>query len=316
MSKTTKTAFLIDEIDNIKTYKDTSFALMLKCQELNYSISFFTISDMSINQGIVEAKTTDITISDQKENWYQITKKQQIPLNQYDIVFIRKEPPFSQHYLYATQMLDMVAKEGIKVLNNPKGIRDFNEKIYSLHFKEFAPKTLISSNSEQITKFIHEEKQAILKPLDGMGGSSIFKVNSDDSNCNVIIETLTQHSTKHIVCQEFLPEIKEGDRRIIIAAGKVIPFCLNRIPQGKDHRGNIAAGGLGQVEPVSEENMNIANQIAKELIKHDLLLVGLDMIGNKVTEINITSPTCVREITAATNIDITGMILDYIKDKK
>lgn len=313
-NNTNAVAFLIDDLDAIQTYKDTSFDIMLCCQNRNKPVFFFTIADMSLQNGVPIAAVTQLHLEDNTENWYQALKTKTMQLQDFSIIFIRKEPPFDANYAYATQMLDLVAAPTF-IANNPNSIRSFNEKILALHFPEFTPKTLISKNMEKLKEFIEALTTAVIKPLDGMGGKSIFKISSKDPNTNVILETVTKNSQEFVICQEYLPEIKQGDKRVLIVAGEVIPFCLNRIPSSNDHRGNLAAGAKGVVQKLTDEEMKIAKAIAKVVIKQGLILVGLDFIGNKITEINITSPTCVREISRKTKIDISSKLLDYIEAK-
>ncbi len=226
---------------------------------------------------------------------------------------MRKDPPFDTEFIYATYMLERAEEAGVLIVNKPQSLRDANEKLFTAWFSEFTPETIVTRDEKRIRQFHQEKKDIIIKPLDGMGGSSIFRVKEKDPNLGVIIETLTNHGQQYTMVQGFIPDITSGDKRILVVDGEPVPYSLARIPQKGETRGNLAAGGRGVAQPLSESDWKIARTIGPELKKRGLIFVGLDVIGDKLTEINVTSPTCIKEIQAAYNVDITGMLMDAIE---
>jgi glutathione synthase len=235
-------------------------------------------------------------------------------VSELDAVLMRKDPPFDTEFIYATYMLERAEVEGTLIVNKPQSLRDCNEKLFTAWFSDLTPKTLVTRSSDKIREFHQAEKDVIIKPLDGMGGASIFRIKENDANVGVIIETLTNHGQHYAMVQEYMPEIVDGDKRILIVNGEPMPYCLARIPAMGETRGNLAAGGRGVARPLSVSDKAIADAIAPELKKRGLYFVGLDVIGDKVTEINVTSPTCIREIEAAYPINISGKLMDAIED--
>ena len=235
-------------------------------------------------------------------------------MSELDAVLMRKDPPFDTEFIYATYMLERAEVEGTLIVNKPQSLRDCNEKLFTAWFAELTPRTLVTRNNDKIREFHQKEKDIIIKPLDGMGGASIFHIKENDANVGVILETLTNHGNQYAMVQEFMPEIKDGDKRILIVNGEPMPYCLARIPAQGETRGNLAAGGRGEARPLSATDKLIAETIAPELKKRGLYFVGLDVIGDKVTEINVTSPTCIREIEAAYPINISGKLMDAIEE--
>jgi len=271
------------------------------------------MQDLYLYQGQCRATTQKIKVFDDPEHWYELDESEDIAVESLDAVLMRKDPPFDTEYIYATYMLERAEVAGTLIVNKPQSLRDCNEKLFTAWFPELTAKTLVTRKSEQIRAFHKEEKDVIIKPLDGMGGSSIFRINEKDPNVGVIIETLTNHGSQYAMVQEFMPSIKDGDKRILIVNGEPMPYCLARIPAQGETRGNLAAGGTGRAQPLSASDKMIAETIAPELRKRGLYFVGLDVIGDKVTEINVTSPTCIREIEAAYPINISGKLMDAIE---
>ncbi|MGL5668161.1 MAG: glutathione synthase, partial [Shewanella sp.] len=235
------------------------------------------------------------------------------PLSELNVVLMRKDPPFDTEYIYATYMLERAEEQGVLIVNKPQSLRDANEKLFTAWFSEFTPETIVTRDANRIRAFHQAKGDIILKPLDGMGGTSIFRVKQDDPNLGVIIETLTQYGDQYAMAQAFIPEITKGDKRILVVDGEPVPYALARIPKKGETRGNLAAGGSGVAQPLSDSDWKIARAIGPELKKRGLIFVGLDVIGDKLTEINVTSPTCIREIQAAFDVDITGMLFDAIE---
>ena len=313
-SKKIKLGVVMDPISSVKVQKDSSMAMMLEAQKRGYEIYYIEMKDLYLEQGQCRANTCTVEVFDDQEYWYQLGESQNIALSELDAVLMRKDPPFDTEYIYATYMLERAEVEGTLIVNKPQSLRDCNEKLFTAWFPELTPRTLVTRNAGQIRSFHQELKDIIIKPLDGMGGSSIFRIKEDDANVGVIIETLTEHGNIYAMVQEYMPAITEGDKRILIVNGEPMPYCLARIPAQGETRGNLAAGGRGEARPLSASDRLIAETIAPELKKRGLFFVGLDVIGDKVTEINVTSPTCIREIEAAYPINISGKLMDAIED--
>jgi len=308
-------AVVMDPITEINTKKDTSFALMLEAQRRNYVLHYIQLNDLFIDNGKAKAHSHIVTLTDRPEDYYESVSEQTINLGDMDVILMRKDPPFDSQFLYATHMLELAEREGAVVVNKPQALRDYNEKLFTALYPEFIPDTLVTTKKSDFKAFHKIHKDIICKPLDGMGGTSIFRVGEDGTNLGVISEVLTENGTKHAMVQRYMPEIVSGDKRILLVDGKVVPYCLARIPAANETRGNLAAGGSGVAQEVNAEDMQVAQQIAKDMPQRGILFVGLDMIGNKVTEINITSPTCVREIESAYSINICGQLFDAIEKR-
>jgi len=304
----------MDPISQVNVKKDSSMAMMLEAQKRGYEIHYMEMQDLYLYQGQCRATTRKVKVYDDTEHWYELETEQDIAVESLDAVLMRKDPPFDTEYIYATYMLERAEVTGTLIVNKPQSLRDCNEKLFTAWFPELTAKTLVTRKAEQIRAFHQEEKDVIIKPLDGMGGSSIFRIKENDPNVGVIIETLTNHGNQYAMIQEFMPAIKEGDKRILIVNGEPMAYCLARIPAQGETRGNLAAGGRGVAQPLSASDKIIAETIAPELKKRGLYFVGLDVIGDKVTEINVTSPTCIREIEAAFPINISGKLMDAIEE--
>lgn len=309
-----KLGIVMDPISEVKVVKDSSMAMMLEAQKRGYEIYYMEMHDLYLDQGQARASTQKVKVFDDSNHWYELSDQQDIPLSDLDAILMRKDPPFDTEYIYATYMLERAEVEGTLIVNKPQSLRDCNEKLFTAWFADLTPRTVVTRNDKQIRAFHQELKDIIIKPLDGMGGSSIFRIKEDDANVGVIIETLTNHGQQYAMVQEYMPEIVDGDKRILIVNGEPMPYCLARIPAQGETRGNLAAGGQGVARPLSPSDKLIADTIAPELKKRGLYFVGLDIIGDKVTEINVTSPTCIREIEAAYPINISGKLMDAIEE--
>ncbi len=310
---TIKLAIISDPISGFNIKKDTGFAMMLEAQSRGYELYYLEMNDLFMRQGEAFATASPARVFDDTKHWYELDDKVTMPLAEFNVILMRKDPPFDTEYIYATYMLERAEQAGTLVVNKPQSLRDANEKLYTAWFSEHTPDTLVTREQSHIRAFLKEHGDIILKPLDGMGGASIFRVKGDDANVGVICETLTEHGNRYAMAQQFIPEIKQGDKRVLVVDGEVIPYCLARIPQKGETRGNLAAGGTGEARPISPSDRKIAEAVAPTLKKKGLLFVGLDIIGDKLTEINVTAPTCVKEIEAAFDVSITGKLFDAIE---
>ena len=313
MQKPIKLGIVMDPISAINIKKDSSFAMLLQAQQRGYDIHYMEMADLYLLEGRARAATKCLTVQEDSANWYQFGSSQDIALSELDVILMRKDPPFDTEFVYATYMLERAEDEGTLIVNKPQSLRDANEKLYTSWFSQFTPKTLVSRDAKRLKAFYQAEQDVILKPLDGMGGASIFRLQPGDANVSVIIETLTAHGSRYAMAQRFIPQISDGDKRILVVNGKPVPYCLARIPASGETRGNLAAGGRGEARPLSDSDWAIANAVAPTLKAKGLIFVGLDVIGDKLTEINVTSPTCIREIEAAFPISITAMLFDEIE---
>lgn len=310
-----KVAFIMDPIEHITPHKDTSFRLALEAQARQHDVYYLELNDLFIRQGVPYGSVRSLKVQDRTEDYYQLSERRTIPLGNLDLIFMRKDPPFDMEFVYATHILDLAERDGALVANSPQSLRDCGEKLYTSWFPELIPPTIVTRREQDIRDFHQEHQDIILKPLDGMGGASIFRVQQDGTNLGVISETLTQHGQQYAMIQAFLPEISEGDKRILIIHGEPVPYSLARIPKAGETRGNIAAGGTGRPQPLSQSDWELAKAVGPELKKRNLYLVGLDVIGQKITEINVTSPTCMREIENAFQLNIAGLLFDGLEEK-
>lgn len=308
-----KLGIVMDPISSIKIKKDTSFAMMLEAQRRGYEIHYMEMNDLYLHQGEAHAQTKIVTVEENPEKWYEFHGEQDIALSSLDAILMRKDPPFDTEFIYATYILERAEQAGTLIVNKPQSLRDCNEKLFTAWFAELTPDTLVTRSPQKLREFHQKHGDVIFKPLDGMGGASIFRLKQDDPNVGVIIETLTEHSSRYCMAQNFLPAIKDGDKRVLVVDGEPVPYCLARIPAQGETRGNLAAGGRGEARPLSESDWAIARAVAPTLKEKGLIFVGLDIIGDRLTEINVTSPTCAREIEAAFDISITGMLMDAIE---
>ena len=310
-----KLGIVMDPISDINIKKDSSFAMLLAAQSRDYQLFYMEMGDLAMVNGQAKATMRPLSVIDNADNWYQLGESVDTPLSDLDVILMRKDPPFDTEFVYATYMLERAEEAGTLIVNKPQSLRDANEKLFTAWFAEFTPETIVTRDEKRIRDFYQAKGDIILKPLDGMGGSSIFRVKAKDPNLGVIIETLTQHGQQYAMAQAFIPDITAGDKRILVVDGEPVPYSLARIPQKGETRGNLAAGGRGVAQPLSDSDWAIARAIGPELKKRGLIFVGLDVIGDKLTEINVTSPTCIKEIEAAYDVDITGMLMDAIETR-
>jgi glutathione synthase len=308
-----KIAFAADPLDSFKIVKDSTFVMMTEAASRGHELYAFGHGDLMFDGHEVKARVSQITLTGKADDWYQ----QQAPvlrsLNEFDAVVERTDPPFDMEYVYATYMLERAEVNGALVFNRPGAIRSHNEKFAITGFTQFIAPTLVTSDMARIRVFHEQHKDIILKPLDGMGGAGILRIATDGLNLGSAIEMLTHHGERTIMAQRYIPEIVKGDRRVLVIGGKVVPYCLARVPQAGEVWGNLAAGGLGVAMPISEREREIAETLGPILFERGLLLVGLDVIGNYLTEINVTSPTCFQEITQQTGFNVAGMFIDALE---
>ncbi len=306
---------VMDPIADIKFYKDTTLALLLAAQERGWNLYYMEQQDLYLLQGEARAHTRQLRVADDGANWFELGLHEDRKLGDLDVIIMRKDPPFDNEYIYSTYILESAQNQGALVVNDPRSLRDCNEKIFATQFPQCCPPVLVSRDMQRLREFHKEHGDVIFKPLDGMGGSRIFRCRQDDPNVGVILETLTEFATQSIMAQRYIPAISEGDKRILVVDGEPVPYCLARIPAKGETRGNLAAGGTGVAQPLTEQDYWIVQQVAPTLKAKGLLFVGLDVIGNYLTEINVTSPTCAREIDKAYNTGIGSRLIDAIERK-
>jgi glutathione synthase len=312
---TTKIGFVMDPITSINPKKDSTLAMMRAANKKGWSIFYMEQKDLFTRNGKAYALIQELTLCEDKQEWYQLGDKIKTPLAELNIIMMRKDPPFDNEYIYSTYILELAENEGSLIVNKPQSLRDANEKLYTAWFPDCCPETLVTRSADLFRAFLAEHQDIILKPLDGMGGASIFRVKHDDPNIGVIIETLTDYGQQLAMAQKFIPEITEGDKRILVINGKPVPFALARIPAKGETRGNLAAGGRGVSVPLSDRDYWIVEQVAPTLVEKGLIFVGLDVIGDYLTEINVTSPTCIQELDQANDLDIATELMDSIESK-
>jgi glutathione synthase len=309
-----KLLFIVDPLQSFKIYKDTTFAMMREAQRRGHSLAVCKPQDISWQRGgKVTARVQDIKLTGDATDWYDASPERSAALADFDAVLMRKDPPFDSEYFYATHLLEQAERDGARVFNKPRALRDHPEKLAIMEFPQFIGPTLVTRDAEDIKRFHGEHQDIILKPLDGMGGMGIFRVGPDGLNLGSITETLNRNGAQSVMVQKFLPEIVEGDKRVLIIGGKPVPFCLARIPQGSEVRGNLAAGGKGVARPLSARDWEIGNALGPVLQERGLLLAGVDVIGDCVTEINVTSPTCFQEIFDQTGCDVAHLFIDALE---
>ena len=307
-------AFLTDPLDEFKIYKDTTFAMMQEAARRGHSLFAFLPQDLAYAGGQVVAQVRRIHLTgDEGTGWYQAEQPAERRLTEFDAVLQRKDPPFDMEYVYATYLLELAEEQGARVFNKPAAIRDHNEKLSIVQFSQFTAPTLVTRDAARLTRFHAEHQEIILKPLDGMGGAGVFRVTADGMNLGSIIETLTMNGARTIMAQRYIPEIKAGDKRILLIGGNVLPYALARIPQGSEVRGNLAAGGVGVAQALTARDLEIARTLAPILAQRGLLLVGCDVIGDYLTEVNVTSPTCFQEITKQTGFGVAACFIDALE---
>lgn len=310
-----KLLFITDPLESFKIYKDTTFAMMREAQRRGHTVAVCLPQDLVWQRGSqVTARVRDIVLTGDSTNWFQAQPLRSAALTAFDAVLMRKDPPFDSEYFYATHLLEQAEREGARVFNKPRALRDHPEKLAIMEFPQFIGPTLVTRDPQDIQRFHAEHQDIILKPLDGMGGMGIFRVGPDGLNLGSITETLNRHGAQSVMVQKFLPEITEGDKRVLVIGGKPVPFCLARIPQGSEVRGNLAAGGKGVARPLSARDWEIAEALGPVLHSRGLLLAGVDVIGDCVTEINVTSPTCFQEIHDQTGCNVAFLFVDALEE--
>lgn len=306
--------FVADPLESFKVYKDTTFAMMREAQRRGHTVAACEPADLVWRSGgRVEARVREITLTGTEEEWFAERRSVVQALAGFDAIVMRKDPPFDSEYFYATHLLQQAEREGARVFNKPAALRDHPEKLAIMEFPQFTSPTLVTRGEQAVRDFHAEHRDIILKPLDGMGGMGIFRVKDDGLNLGAIIETLNAGGATTLMVQRFVPEISEGDKRVLVIGGQPVPFCLARIPQGGEVRGNLAAGGKGVAQPLSARDREIAEALGPVLAARGLLLVGLDVIGECLTEINVTSPTCFQEITQQTGFDVAAMFVEALE---
>jgi glutathione synthase len=308
-----KLAFVVDPLDSFKIYKDTTFAIMREAAARGHALYAMEQEDLALRDEIVHGNARRIHLTGRKPAWYRADKPAMTPLRNFGAVVMRKDPPFDMEYVYSTYLLELAETQGAQVFNRPRAIRDWNEKMAITRFGKFTAPSLVTRSNALIREFLAKHRDVILKPLDGMGGASVFRVRRNDPNVNVIIETVTHHGRRTIMAQRYIPEIVDGDKRVLLIAGKPVPHCLARIPMAGETRGNLAAGGKGVARKLTKRDREIASVLGPALAKEGLLLVGLDVIGDYLTEVNVTSPTCFQEITEQTGFNVSGMFVDALE---
>lgn len=311
----TRIGVVMDPIRAIDYDKDTTMAMLWAASERGWSLHYMEPGDLYQEGGTPMATARALQVFRDRQRWYQLGEATTLALGELDVILMRRDPPVDSEFIYNTYLLEAAERLGTLVVNPPRALRDHNEKLFATRFPQCTPPLLVTSQAELLREFHREHGDVIFKPLDGMGGSSIFRVQPEDPNLSVIIETLTRHGERTIMAQRYLPAIAEGDKRILLVDGEPVPWCLARIPARGETRGNIAAGGIGRTRPLSDRDRWIAEQVAPTVREQGLLFVGLDVIGDYLTEINITSPTCVREIDDGCGTRIADQLLDVIADQ-
>lgn len=306
---------VMDPIAKIHFKKDTTLALLQAAQRSGFDLFYFEQSDLYLDGGRAMGWGRPLQVFDDAERWFSLREAAEMSLGELDVLLMRVDPPFDNEYIYSTYILEAAEREGALVVNSPQALRDCNEKIFATQFPDCCPPLIVSRNMQRLRAFHASHEDVIFKPLDGMGGTGIFHCKPDGANLGAILEMLTDRGRKQIMGQRYIPEIKNGDKRILVVDGEPVPYCLARIPEAGETRGNLAAGGRGEARPLSERDREIAERVAPALKEKGLLFVGLDVIGDYLTEINVTSPTCVREIDAAYGTDTGGLLMSAITDR-
>ncbi|MFK5913356.1 MAG: glutathione synthase [Woeseiaceae bacterium] len=311
-----KIGIVMDPIEGINFKKDSSLAMLLEAQSRGWQLFYMEQPDLYLAHDVARAKMKPLKVFNNKDVWFQTDETVDLPLEELDAILMRKDPPFDMNYIYSTYVLEKAEEKGTIIVNKAQSLRDANEKLFTNNFAQCMPPTLVSSQAEHLVEFYKEHKDIILKPLDGMGGASVFRIKPDDANLSVIIETLTKHGTQLTMAQRYIPEIKKGDKRILLINGEAIPYALARIPAKGETRANLAAGGEGVGVELTPRDRWICEQVAPLLKAKGLIFVGIDVIGDYLTEVNVTSPTCIRELDTQFNINISAVLMDWIAKQK
>jgi glutathione synthase len=306
----------MDPIASIKTYKDSAFAMLLEAQRRGHELWYMEAQDLTVSDGIARAHMRQLEVRDNRQDWFSLDESRERELGELDILLMRKDPPFDMDYVYTTYVLDLAEQAGVTVMNRPQALRDANEKCFITHFPQCCVPSLFTRRAAEIRAFIAQHGLSVVKPLDGMGGESIFQVRPEDPNLNVILETITSTDRELVMVQRYIPEITSGDKRILVIDGEPVPYALARIPGAGDFRGNLAKGGTGKGAELSERDRWICSQVAPELVRRGIVFAGLDVIGDWLTEINVTSPTCIRELDTEFGLNIAGTLFDALESKR
>tara|TARA_B100000214_G_scaffold51091_1_gene32257 strand:- start:2682 stop:3623 length:942 start_codon:yes stop_codon:yes gene_type:complete len=309
-----KLGVVMDPIESINFKKDSTLAMMLEAQSKNHQIFYITTNSLFIDSGIAYASSSEIQLRDDPSDWFSLEEERVIRLKELDSILMRQDPPFNSDYIYNTYVLEMAQREGVNVFNDPRSLRDCNEKVFATEFPQCCTKHLVTSKKDLLTDFVIEHKDTVIKPLDGMGGASIFRLKSYDPNLNVILETITNHFAEKVMIQEYIPEIAEGDKRILVVNGEPMGAAIARIPAEGELRGNLAAGASAIARSLTERDMWICKEVGPSLVEKGLLLVGLDIIGDYLTEINVTSPTCFKEYKELCDIDVAKIFIESVEE--
>jgi len=312
---TIRIGILMDPIESISYKKDSTLEMMWQAQQRGWQLEYFLQGDCFVENGIPKARSQTVTVAKDPNNWFEFTNQSIINLSDLDVILMRKDPPFDMEFVYTTYILELAENNGCLIINKPSALRDCNEKMYTQWFPTLTPESLITRDDKDIRQFLAKFQDIIVKPLDGMGGASIFRLQKDDPNLGVVIETMTNYGKQFTLCQQYIPEITEGDKRILVIDGKPVEYCLARIPSQGETRGNLAAGGRGVSRKLSQRDREICDVVGPELSKRGIIFAGLDVIGDYLTEINVTSPTCIRELNDQNNLNIAGSLLDAIELK-
>ncbi|MGA8260826.1 MAG: glutathione synthase [Arenicellales bacterium] len=312
---TLKLGVVMDPIGSIKVYKDSTYAMLLEAQARKWSIHYMEMNDLIMRDGEAYARTRLLTLFKDEYRWHEFGPESLIRLADLDVILMRKDPPFDQEYIYSTYILERAEERGALVVNRPQALRDANEKMYTAWFPQCAPPTVVSRRFSDLREFLREHRDIILKPLEGMGGASVFRVTKDDPNVSVIMEVLTRHQSRYVMAQRYIPEITDGDKRVLMIDGEPVPYMLARVPAPGEMRGNLAAGASGQGRHLGNRERWIAEQVGPSLRNKGILFAGLDVIGDYLTEINVTSPTCIRELDAHFSVNISAGLMDAIEKR-
>lgn len=310
-----KIGVVMDPISSINIKKDSTFEMIWQAQQLGWDVEYLEMNDLSIDNGVAFGDTRSLKVMQSADNWFELGDSRRIKLGDLDAILMRKDPPFDMEFVYSTYILELAEQQGALVVNSPKALRDCNEKAYCAWFPQVCPDTIITRKSTDFRAFLAKHEDIIVKPLDGMGGASIFRVQAGSPNVGVIIETLTHHESTYAMAQRYMPEIVDGDKRILMVNGEPVPYVLARLAAKGETRGNLAAGGRGVAQPISDSDRYIASIVGPELVKRNIMFAGLDVIGDKLTEINVTSPTCIKEINEAYDTNIALDLMRAIEAK-
>ena len=309
-----KLGIVMDPIETINFKKDSTLAMMIEAQNKNHELFYMTPDSLYINSGISYAASSKVEVKNDPLGWFVLEEEKLIKLSQLDAILMRQDPPFNSNYIYNTYVLEMASREGVSIFNNPRSLRDCNEKVFATEFPQCCTKHLVTSHKKLLTDFVEEHNDTVIKPLDGMGGASIFRLKKNDPNLNVILETITLHFTQKVMIQEYIPEIAEGDKRVLIINGEPMSAAIARIPAQGELRGNLAAGASAVAKSLSDRDMWICKEVGPSLVEKGLLLVGLDIIGDYLTEINVTSPTCFKEYKELCDIDVANTFIEAVEE--